>query len=83
MKFKGSVNGWTPVAMYDDGTHGDVTAGDHIWSLTLNVESGEWGAIEDDGSEYGQWLISGSNPAYTVANDGTVSGTTSYTYSKK
>lgn len=57
-------------------------AGDHTWSLTINVESGEWGAIEDDGSEYGQWLISGSNPAYTIEEGGTISGTTAYTYSK-
>jgi hypothetical protein len=82
VKFKGSANGWTLVDMYDDGTHGDVTSGDHTWSVTLNLESGEWGAIEEDGSAFGQWLISGKNPSYSVSGDGTVSGTTSYTYSK-
>jgi alpha-amylase/alpha-mannosidase (GH57 family) len=34
---------WTPnvVRMYDDGTHGDATAGDGLWSLSLPVPVGE------------------------------------------
>jgi alpha-amylase/alpha-mannosidase (GH57 family) len=34
---------WIPnaVKMYDDGTHGDLTAGDGIWSLALDFPVGE------------------------------------------
>jgi len=37
------LGGWTPntVQMYDDGTHGDIHAGDGIWTLELAVPSGE------------------------------------------
>lgn len=33
---------WTPnsVRMYDDGTHGDVTASDGVWSLEVEVPTG-------------------------------------------
>ena len=36
------LGAWTPnaVAMYDDGTHGDVRAGDGIWSLQIDVPVG-------------------------------------------
>ncbi len=73
IKFKGTPTGWATVAMVEDPAH--------TWTVTLNVEPGshEWGAIEDDGSEWGIWLIEGSNPAFTVAADGTVTGQTSYT----
>jgi hypothetical protein len=73
IKFKGTPTGWANVAMVEEPTH--------TWTLTLQVEPGshEWGAIEDDGSEYGIWLIEGSNRAFTLAADGTVTGQTSYT----
>lgn len=29
-------NGGSPIALYDDGTHGDATAGDGIWSVLVN-----------------------------------------------
>jgi alpha-amylase/alpha-mannosidase (GH57 family) len=37
-----ALGAWTPnsVRMYDDGTHGDQTAGDGIWSLTVEAKSG-------------------------------------------
>lgn len=73
IKFKGTPTSWATVAMVEDPAH--------TWTVTLDVEPGshEWGAIEDDGSEWGIWLIEGSNPAFTVAADGTVTGQTSYT----
>jgi len=33
IKFKGQFNNWTEVSAYDDGTNGDATANDNIWSL--------------------------------------------------
>ena len=29
---KGSMSGWGVFQAYDDGTNGDVTAGDHVWT---------------------------------------------------
>ncbi|MBL7068050.1 MAG: lamin tail domain-containing protein, partial [Candidatus Marinimicrobia bacterium] len=67
---KGGMTGWGTVQCYDDGANGgDVTANDHIWTVTVVVDTGtyEWGAIEDDGSEWGIWLIDGANRVFTVA----------------
>jgi len=79
---KGSMTNWDTVQCYDDGiTGGDILANDHIWTTTVaNIDTGtyEWGAIEDDGSEWGIWLIDGDNRVFTVAEDGTVTGETSY-----
>ncbi|HEY9115564.1 MAG TPA: lamin tail domain-containing protein [Bacteroidales bacterium] len=47
-------NGMEHSAFYDDGTHGDVTAGDHIWTCQqdLVVDNGantwEWGVNDAD-----------------------------------
>lgn len=35
-KVKGSKWGWNLVTMYDDGTHGDATASDGIWTFVLS-----------------------------------------------
>ncbi len=37
-----NIGSWIPnrVRMYDDGTHGDKTSGDGIWSLEVNFEEG-------------------------------------------
>ena len=41
---------------YDDGTHGDITAGDDIWTVTVNLvpdggtNSWEWGVNDQDGN---------------------------------
>ncbi len=80
IEMKGSFDGWTLHQMYDDGTNGDAVAGDNTWSLLMSIPGGswEWGAIENDGSPYGLWLIDGSNPAFTVNTDGTVIGQTEY-----
>ncbi len=66
--------GWTDGAehspFYDDGTHGDDVAGDHIWTVTLSLISDggtndwEWGVNDSDGS----WID--GNFGFTVA-DGT------------
>ncbi len=77
--FKGTPTGWGNVDGYDDGTNGDATAGDNIWSATFDVEcdgtAHEWGAVnQDDG-----WLLEGDNPAFTVNSDCGVEGQTSYT----
>jgi hypothetical protein len=80
IKYKGTATGWANIQMYDDGTGGDATAGDHVWTVVINVEDGdhEWGAIEDDGSENGLWLFSGGNALFSVAA-GAVTGQTDYT----
>jgi hypothetical protein len=78
--FKGTPTDWATIDMFDDGTNGDETAGDHIWTVIVAVDDGdhEWGAIEDDGSANGIWLIDGPNPAFNVTG-GEVTGQTSYT----
>ncbi|MEA3444340.1 MAG: lamin tail domain-containing protein [Bacteroidota bacterium] len=80
IEIKGSFNGWTLAQMYDDGSNGDVTAGDNTWSLLMNIPGGtwEWGAIENDGSPSGLWLIDGTNPTFTLNPDGSVTGQVSY-----
>ncbi|MDR4987499.1 MAG: T9SS type A sorting domain-containing protein [Bacteroidales bacterium] len=70
--FKGEMTNWDTTPMIQDP--------DFFWSLTLELDPGsyEWGAVEDDGSEYGLWLIDGPNLVVTVDYDGNVSGETSY-----
>ena len=72
IKLKGEMTSWDTIAMNPDN---------HTWTLTLDMVPGtyEWGAIEDDGTEFGLWLIEGGNLVMTLAADGTVSGTTTYT----
>lgn len=38
----GDTGSWTPnqVPMYDDGTHGDDTAGDNVWTVTFDLPRG-------------------------------------------
>lgn len=80
IEMKGSFDSWTLHQMYDDGTNGDVASGDHTWTLTMSIPGGswEWGAIENDGSSGGLWLIDGGNPAFTVSTSGMVTGQTEY-----
>ncbi|MHC1776451.1 MAG: T9SS type A sorting domain-containing protein [Lentimicrobium sp.] len=72
IKFKGDMTQWDTIAMNPDN---------HTWTLTRDLLPGtyEWGAIEDDGTEFGLWLIEGGNLVMTVGDDGTVSGTVTYT----
>jgi len=83
VEYKGTATGWAIAPMFDDGTNGDINAGDHIWTVTIpDIEAGvhEWGAVENDGSTYGAWLISGPNPSFTLDEDLlTYHGHTNYT----
>jgi hypothetical protein len=79
-KLRGSWNtetgaydtGWTGGAdhtlFYDDGTHGDATAGDHIWSVSVDLipdatKTWEWGFMQD-----GKWGVVGPNRSFTLAD---------------
>jgi len=86
VEFKGVFSGWALVQAYDDGTNGDETSGDGVWTAVIDSVLGpasyEWGAIENDGSEWGIWLldyIGLPNQVFTVEEDGSVSGSTSMT----
>jgi hypothetical protein len=83
VEYKGTATDWAIAPMFDDGTNGDINAGDHIWTVTIpDIEAGdhEWGAVENDGSTYGVWLISGPNPSFTLDEDLlTYHGHTNYT----
>ena len=73
IKFKGSMTAWDTVSM---------AANNHTWTLALDLEPGtyEWGAIEDDGTASGLWLISGpNNLSVTIDNSGNITGTNTYT----
>ena len=68
------LGSWTPnvVSMYDDGTHGDLTSGDGIWSLLLDVpvgmelqykytnsgKRGEWAPGEEFPARHRTYLVS-------------------------
>ncbi len=70
--FKGEMTDWQPVPMIPD---------ENTWTLSLLVEPGsyEWGAIEDDGSPDGIWLIEGPNLVVNISDDGVITGDTLYT----
>lgn len=76
IKIKGSMFGWADRLMYDDGTNGDETAGDNIWTLEVEVEEGswEWGIENQCG-----WKLVGSNRNFTLNSDGSTTGDISYT----
>ena len=68
---KGAMNEWTP----------DITGYTDDFRFFLDVAGGlaegtyEWGVIEDDGSEWGIWLLPpGPNLAVTVDSQGVPSG---------
>lgn len=72
IKFKGEMTDWQTVPMVQDN---------NVWTLTLQVAPGsyEWGAIEDDGSVNGIWLIDGPNLVVNVSEEGVITGDTLYT----
>lgn len=72
VKFKSSMTNWETLPMTQNGSQ---------WTITLNISPGsyEWGAIEDNGTQYGIWLIEGPNLQVNVDLNGLVSGTTTYT----
>jgi len=75
VKLKGAMFGWSSKDMFDDGTNGDTTAGDNVWTLKTDVEEGsfEWGIENQCG-----WKLVGPNRQFTVAAGGAVSGSVSY-----
>lgn len=75
IKLKGSMFGWSAKDMYDNGTNGDTTAGDNVWTLKTDVEEGSWSwGIENECG----WKLVGPNRDFTVAVGGSVSGSISY-----
>lgn len=53
---------------YDDGTNGDATAGDHIWSVTVNLipdatVTWKWGFMVD-----GNWGVVGADREFTLTD---------------
>ncbi len=81
VKFKGVLSGWALFNGFDDGTNGDSVAGDHIWTgqhPILTDGTYEWGAIEDDGTTWGQWLLAGFPNAEVTVSGTTVSGQTNF-----
>jgi hypothetical protein len=75
VKLKGSMFGWSSKDMFDNGTNGDTTAGDNVWTLKTDIEEGswEWGIENQCG-----WKLVGPNRQYTVAVGGAVTGSISY-----
>jgi hypothetical protein len=81
INFKSSFNDWVLYQMADDGFAPDLVAGDHTWTVLVeDIPNGShtWGAIEDDGSQWGIWLIDGADLEFTVDDEGNVSGQTGY-----
>ena len=72
IKVKGGMTPgpWETVDMVQDG---DVWT--WTWTQDLVAEGDyEWGVIEDDGSEWGIWLLPGDNLAFTVDAAGAATG---------
>ncbi|MCB2156836.1 hypothetical protein KQI84_18310 [bacterium] len=40
-RFASGWNDYKRYPLYDDGTHGDATAGDHVWSIAVNLPMGK------------------------------------------
>lgn len=76
--YGGDINFWAQDPMYDDGTHGDTTAGDHVWSATYTLPtpgvdstlSFGWGVYNSSGT----WLVTGATLSATIDHSGTVTG---------
>ncbi|MDH4071112.1 MAG: hypothetical protein OEV30_11900, partial [Ignavibacteria bacterium] len=52
------LGAWTPglIPMFDDGTHGDSEAGDHVWSLQVELPAGEEIQYKyTNGGRRGEW----------------------------
>ncbi|MBU6325961.1 MAG: T9SS type A sorting domain-containing protein, partial [Bacteroidetes bacterium] len=64
---------------YDDGTNGDKTAGDGIYTAKYMVKEGswEWGATDK-----GSWIIQGPNRTFTMSSSGSITGDTVYGVAK-
>jgi hypothetical protein len=69
--FDASWSNGATYPMYDDGTHGDVTPGDFIFSLTYYLLPDvhyEWGCVDDNGI----WLPPSNQAFDCTVNDTTV-----------
>lgn len=73
IELKGQMTDWATAPMQEDPAF--------TWTLTLDIAPGtyEWGALENDGTEFGIWLIYGPNLEVTIGQDGSISGQTTYT----
>lgn len=77
---KGAYDGWSCARMYDDGTNGDVTAGDDVHSLMVMAAGGatyEWGA-DNLGCDPSAWIIVGPNNSFDIDMSGNVTGDVNY-----
>ena len=56
IQFKGQFSNWNFVQGYDDGTNGDETANDGVWTAVIDSVVGpnsyQWGAVECDSTCY-------------------------------
>lgn len=75
VKLKGAMSGWADFQAYDDGTNGDKTANDKIFTAVYKVKTGEyeWGATNN-----GSWVIQGANRKFTMDLAGKITGDTTY-----
>lgn len=77
IKIKGEMNGW------DAAITGSDAAGTVFYlHIAAGLEAGnyQWGVIEDDGTEFGIWLLPpGPNLLFTVGAEGVVTGQTTFT----
>ena len=81
VQFKGTPSGWANIQAYDDGTNGDATAGDKIWTSTFTAvacdgTTHEWGAVDQNDT----WLLAAgeANRTFVVDAQCLVTGQTSY-----
>jgi len=70
----GEPNDWAYHTMFDDGSHGDETAGDHIWTIQIDllpdtdmdsIYQCKWGAEDQDGT----WLTPGGYKFLVLNNN--------------
>ncbi len=79
---KGTASGWADLQAFDDGTNGDATSADGIWTTTFvdvacDGTTHEWGAVDQNGT----WLLAPGEPnrMFTVDATCAVTGDLMYT----
>jgi hypothetical protein len=77
IKIKGSYDGWATTER-DGQSEDGVTVYRNV-AAGLGEGSYEWGVIHDDGTEFGVWLLPGSNLMFDVAADGAATGELTFT----
>ena len=75
---KGSINGWTPVEIKDDGASGDETAGDGLYTFQLSENLGDTGGLlkMDDEVQFVFVFYSAEGLEYKVDNGALAEGVT-------